>query len=169
MSQWKLLFKREAEVPFGQNKVQIHDTYSVIVLGLCFLRGVFFFFFGEEDKWANLCGVGLRNSQKRKQHLRGEVPCGICRAKQSKYRPNYSTKMFWSVLFGMCVSSKQSVTRVCFVSLCSTSSCSCEIKVDTKKEAAPGRHAVETAGEAEGVTWSSVLGDVDGALVLFVG
>ena len=42
-------------------------------------------------------------------------------------------------------------------------------KVDTKKEAAPGRDAVKTAGEAEGVTWSSVLGGVDGALVLFVG
>ena len=56
--------------------------------------------------------------------------------------------------------------RVRFVSLCFTSSCSCENKDDAKKEADLRRDAVKTAGEAEGVTWDSVLGDVDMISVL---
>ena len=46
------------------------------------------------------------------------------------------------------------------------SSCSCEIKGDAKKEAAPRRGAVKTAVEVEGVTWSSVFGGVDMTPVL---
>ena len=54
-------------------------------------------------------------------------------------------------------------TRVC--QPLPTSSFSCEIKVDAKKEAVRWS-AVKTAGEAEGVTWGPVSGSVDMAPVL---